>query len=121
MVARIPRACGVAAAALLFCCLSCASRVPDPLPETGIVTVGVTTTGPNVVSLVFRVDLEPAGIGGAIKADAGIFTARNTPVGNHVVRLTEVPARCRIDGGAERTVSVSPRRSTTVRFVIACK
>jgi hypothetical protein len=84
------------------------------------VTVGVTTTGADIDNLVFRVDIAPAGAGGPVRADAGVFTARNVPAGEHVVRLTGLPDRCRVDGGADRAITVSDRRSAVVRFVVDC-
>ena len=98
----------------------CANRGANTGPETGTVTVGVTTQGSAIESLRFNVDISPAGTGGPIKADAGVFIARNTPAGEHVVRLTDLPARCSVDGGAERKISVSEQRSATVRFVVKC-
>jgi hypothetical protein len=70
--------------------------------------------------MMFSVSIEPAGVGGVIKADAGVFTSAAVPAGNHVVRLTDLPSRCRVEGDPERKVSVSERRSATVRFVVAC-
>jgi hypothetical protein len=98
----------------------CASHSATLGPETGTVTVGVTTQGSGISDLVFKVDISPAGAGGPIQADAGIFTARNVPAGTHTVRLTGQPARCTVDGGPERTITVSPQRSATVRFVVKC-
>jgi hypothetical protein len=67
-----------------------------------------------------RVSIEPAGVVGSIKGDVGVFTAGDIPGGNHVVGVKDLPARCRVDGDAERRISVSAGRSTTVRFVILC-
>src|SRR5262245_1680210 len=75
----------------------CANRTANTGPETGIVTVGVSTQGSAIESLRFTVDISPGGKGGPIKADAGVFTARNTSAGEHVVRLTDVPSRCAVD------------------------
>jgi hypothetical protein len=95
-------------------------RAPQARPVSGSVTVGVTSRGPGVETMTFTVSIEPAGLGGPIKADVGVFTAEDTPPGNHVVRLTNVPDRCRVDGGAERQISVSAARSAIVRFVVVC-
>ena len=84
----------------------CANRAANTGPETGTVTVGVTTQGSGIESLRFRVDISPGGTGGPIKADAGVFTARNTPAGEQIVRLTDVPPRCSVDGGAEPKITV---------------
>ena len=107
-------------AGALLVCAGCANRSANTGPETGTVTVGVTTQGSAIQSLRFTVDISPGGTGGPIKADAGVFTARNTPAGEHVVRLTDVPDRCAVDGGAERKVTVSEQRSATIRFVVKC-
>ena len=100
---------------------ACAKQPPQAPPGGGRLTVGVTTTGPDVDALTFRISLEPAGIGGPVQARAGVFTRTNTPVGEQVVRLTDVPARCRVEGGPERTITVSAARSTTLRLVVVCK
>ena len=55
-----------------------------------------------------------------VKGDVGIFTARNVPPGNHVVRMKDLPRECQVEGAAEQTVRVSPGRSIAVRFVITC-
>jgi hypothetical protein len=108
------------ATALLFAA-GCATGAPRTAPGAGKVTVGVTTRGPNVQRLAFNVDIEPADASGSVDADAGIFTAPNVPPGEHVVRLTNVPARCRVEGGAERTIRVAADRSAAVRFAVECK
>jgi hypothetical protein len=105
-------------AALAFA--GCANRAANTGPETGTVTVGVTTQGTGIQSLRFRVDISPGGTGGPIKADAGVFTARNTPAGEHIVRLTDLPARCAVNDGAERKITISEQRSATVRFIVKC-
>jgi hypothetical protein len=107
-------------AAVLGVCPGCANRAAITGPETGTITVGVTTSGSAIESLRFRVDISPGGTGGPIKADVGVFTARNIPAGEHVVRLTDAPSRCAVDGGPERKVTVSEQRSATVRFVVKC-
>ena len=70
--------------------------------------------------MTFTVSIEPAGINGAVKGDIGVFTANDTPAGRHVVRLKDLPGRCRVDGDSEREITVSAGRSTTVRFVVLC-
>jgi hypothetical protein len=99
----------------------CAKQPPQAPPGGGRVTIGVTTMGPDADALTFRITIEPAGIAGSVQARAGVFTRSNTPVGEQVVRLSDVPARCRVEGGAERTMTISAARSTTLRFVVACK
>jgi hypothetical protein len=70
--------------------------------------------------MTFTVSIEPAGVNGSVKGDIGIFTADDTPAGNHVVRLKNLPARCRVDGDNERKITVAAGRSTAVRFVVVC-
>jgi hypothetical protein len=59
-------------------------------------------------------------VNGVVKGDVGVFTANDTPVGRHVVRLTNLPGRCRVDGDPQRPITVAAGRSTTVRFVVLC-
>jgi hypothetical protein len=99
---------------------ACAKRTPQKQPASGRVTVGVTSRGPGVASMTFTVSIEPAGVNAPIKADAGVYTANDTPAGTHTVRLKDLPGRCRVEGNEERQISVSPRRSAVVRFVVAC-
>jgi hypothetical protein len=105
---------------IVLCAAACGKPAPQPPGGSGRVTVGVTTTGAGKEALKFTVAIEPAGIVGSIKADAGVFSAAVVPVGAHVVRLTDLPARCRVDGGPERAITVSARRSATLRFAVNC-
>jgi hypothetical protein len=116
-VRRAVRLC--LSASLFAGAAACAKAAPQSLPESGRVTVGVTSRGPGVETMTFAVSIEPAGVRGSVKGDVGVFTA-DTPAGSHVVRLTDLPARCRIDGNPERRISVSDGRSTTIRFVVVC-
>ena len=70
--------------------------------------------------MTFTVSIEPAGVDGSVKGDVGVFTASNTPAGSHVVRLKNLPGRCRVDGDLERKITVSAGRSTVGRFVVVC-
>ena len=70
--------------------------------------------------MTFTVSIEPGGVDGSVKGDVGVFTAYNTPAGSHVVRLKDLPGRCRVEGDPERKITVSAGRSTVVRFVVAC-
>ena len=99
---------------------ACATLGPQTQPASGRVTVGVTSRGPGVAAMTFTVSIEPAGVNAPIKADAGVYTANDMPAGNHVVRLKDLPASCRIEGNPERAISVSARRSAVVRFVVVC-
>jgi hypothetical protein len=85
-----------------------------------MVTVGITSHGPGVEAMAFAVSIEPGGMGGSVKGDVTVFTARNIPAGSHVVRLKDLPRGCQVDGDAERKISVSAGRSTAVRFVVVC-
>jgi hypothetical protein len=68
----------------------------------------------------FHLTIEPAGITGDVKADAGVFVNDHIPDGDHVVRLA-LPAQCRADSGTERKITLSPqRRSAVVRFEVRC-
>lgn len=99
---------------------ACATHATQTQPASGRVTVGVTSRGPGVASMTFTVSIEPAGVNASIKADAGVYTANDTPAGTHIVRLKNLPGRCRVEGNEEREISVSPRRSAVVRFVVVC-
>jgi len=99
---------------------ACASHTPQTQSASGRVTVGVTSRGPGVASMTFTVSIDPAGVNVPIKADAGVYTANDTPAGTHTVRLKDLPGRCRVEGNGEREISVSPRRSAVVRFVVVC-
>jgi hypothetical protein len=98
---------------------SCATGTVQTVPDRGKVTVGVTTTGTSTPST-FHLTIEPAGIAGDVKADAGVFVNDHVPAGDHVVRLT-LPGRCRVDAGPERKITISQQRpSAVVRFDVRC-
>ncbi len=106
---------------LVLSASSCATARSQQRPDTGTVTVGVTTSGSGVSTMTFRVTVEPAGVSGTVSADAGVFTRSGVPAGDHVVRLLDLPARCRVEGPAERTVTISQaRRSAALRFHVVC-
>jgi hypothetical protein len=99
---------------------ACATGRIQQTADTGKVTVGVTTTGLAASPATFRLTIEPAGLSGDVKADAGVFTNDHVPNGEHTVRL-QVPANCRVDKGLERTFTISPqRRSAVLRFEVRC-
>src|SRR4029453_9744599 len=101
--------------------VGCATGANQQRPVRGRVAIGVRTTGDIASSLTFRVLIEPAGVTGTVKADVGVFTSADVPYGDHVVRLVDVPPQCRVDGGAERKISLSEdRRSTALRFDVHC-
>jgi hypothetical protein len=70
--------------------------------------------------MAFTVSIEPPGVDGSVRGDVGVFTAHDIPPGTHVVRLKDLPGKCRVEGDPERTISVSAGRSTAVRFVVVC-
>lgn len=106
---------------LLLSLSGCSTALLQPRTDTGTVTVGVTTSGDAVGGLTFRVTIEPAGIDGTVRADAGVLTRSDVPPGDHVVRLLDVPSRCRIDGPAERTITIPPQGGSAVlRFQVVC-
>jgi hypothetical protein len=115
-------ALGVAFVTLLLVSVSaCATGMRQHRPDTGTVTVGVTTSGNGVSAMTFRVTVEPAGISAPVRADAGVLTRGDVPSGDHVVRLLDLPARCRVDGAAERRITISQaRRSAALRFHVVC-
>ena len=105
--------------ALTVVATACATGTVRQLPDRGRLTVGVTTTG-NSSPSTFHLTIEPAGITGDVKADAGVFVNDHIPDGDHVVRLA-LPAQCRTDSGTERKITLSPqRRSAVVRFEVRC-
>ena len=118
----VTHAMKVACVALLLLSTSaCATGLRQPQSERGTVTVGVTTSGGAVSAMTFRVTIEPAGINGIVSADAGVWTGSDVPPGDHVVRLLDVPVRCRVDGATERTITLSQQhRRAVLRFHVVC-
>jgi hypothetical protein len=101
---------------------SCATGASQARGDRGMITVGVRTDAADAAKLNFRVTIQPAGLSASIKADAGVFTNNSITAGTHVVRLLDVPARCRVADGAERTVTISQqRRNAVVRFDVDCR
>jgi hypothetical protein len=97
----------------------CATGAVRQVPDRGKLTVGVTTTGSQTPAS-FHLTIEPAGISGDVKADAGVFINDHLPDGEHVVRLA-VPPNCRADAGTERKITISPqRRNAVLRFEVRC-
>jgi hypothetical protein len=100
---------------------ACATGMRQPPSEVGMLTIGVTSRGADISNYRFRVTVEPAGISATVAADAGVLTRSDVPTGEHVVRLLELPSRCRVEGGAERRIVLSPqRRSAVLRFEVVC-
>ena len=106
-------------AALVFGLAGCASNMPPALPDTGTLTVGVSGSGAGIGRVVLDLRIDGA-VAGRIEADGGIFTRRDLAPGPHVVGLSRLPAGCRTDGPAERSITVSANQTTAVRFVVRC-
>jgi hypothetical protein len=118
-MARISAA--TCALAVLASGAGCATGARQQAPAGGSLTVGVTTTGAAAADVRYRLTIEPAGIVGTLKAQAGVFTTDALSPGEHVVRLAEVPAACRVDGGTERRITISDeRRFVVIRFDVRC-
>jgi hypothetical protein len=99
----------------------CATAAPRQRPATGNLTVGVTASGGPAATLKLRIEIQPAGTVATVKADAGVFTDDSMPFGEHVVRLRDLPASCRVEGGVERTVVLTAQnRLAIVRFDVRC-
>lgn len=98
----------------------CAAGMSRTQPGMTRVTVGVTTTGPGADNLTFGVVIDPERVSGPVKSHAGIFTTGNIPPGEHVVRLTDVPERCRIQGSAERRITSTTARPVLIRYEVVC-
>ena len=99
----------------------CATAARQPRPGQGRLTVGVTAGGAAASTLMVNIAVESTGIGGNVKADAGVFTSNEVPFGTHVVRLTGVPSTCRVENGAERKISINEqRRFAVLRFDVSC-
>ena len=112
----------VSAVAILGCAAGCASAARQPPPGSGRVTVGVTSSGAGASTLSLQVVVGSTGVDGSVKADAGVFTSDEVPFGTHLVRLTGVPSTCRVDDGAERTITINEqRRFAVLRFNVTCK
>lgn len=111
----------VATVLLSVCVAGCASATRQQRPRAGRLTVGVTATGASASTLTLKIVVESTAIAGSVKADAGVFTSDDVPFGTHVVRLTGVPSGCRVDNGAERTITITEqRRSAVLRFDVRC-
>jgi hypothetical protein len=105
--------------ALTMLTAACATGTVRQVADRGRLTVGVTTTGSASPST-FHLTIDPAGITGDVKADAGVFVNDHIPDGEHVVRLA-LPPNCRADSAAEKKITLSPqRRSAVVRFEVRC-
>jgi hypothetical protein len=85
-------------------------------------TVGEGAGDASATTLMLKIVVESTGIDGSVKADAGVFTRSDVPLGRHIVRLTGIPAACRADGGAEREIIIDEqRRSAVLRFSVRCE
>lgn len=114
--------CVLATVLALACSAACASAPRRQRPGRGSLTVGVTTSGGSPSTLTFKVSIDPAGIVGAVKADAGVFTSDDVPFGEHVVRLIDLPGSCRVENGAERKITLAEqKRFAVLRFDVRCR
>ena len=102
------------AAALLTLSGGCATKTPAQ-EAAGILTIGVSTTGSGAAGL-----SAGAGRSDSVKADGGIATCRDLPDGPYEVQLT-LPPECQATNGGSRQISIAPRRTTAVRFVVTCR
>ena len=111
----------ISAVVILACASGCATAGRQQRPRSGRLTVGVTASGASASNVMVKIVVEPAGIDGSVKADAGVFSSNDVPFGTHIVRLTGVPGSCRTDEGTERTITISEqRRSAVLRFNLRC-
>jgi hypothetical protein len=110
---------------LLVLSAACAGRAPAAQPA-GVMTIGVSTTGPGAPALTFAVEVSSTRPDAApprserLKADGGIATFRGLSEGPYVARLS-LPPQCEADGGASRPLTVAARRTTAVRFAVRCR
>lgn len=97
------------------------TSAPEARPQPGRISVGVATGGSdrNIETMTFAVDIQPRGTFEPIRADAGLYT-EELPVGTYVVQLTRLPKQCRVNGASRRRVTISARRTTTLRFAVTC-
>jgi hypothetical protein len=123
VVGRRRRAAWLAACVAGLLVSACATAPPaTTTPQMGRITVGVTTRGnpSDIESMVFVVQIQPRGTSEKIQADAGLYD-EDLPPGEYVVRLTRLPKECRVNGVAERRVTVVARKTTAVRFSVTCE
>jgi hypothetical protein len=113
------RSMGMSAALFFLVGAGCAKHSPAALPGTAVLTVGATTTGKDIDDLTFAVRIDGAATG-TVRADGGVFTARNIPPGEHTVRL-DLASHCRVEGPADRRVTLSAQRTTAVKFSVSCR
>ena len=108
------------AAALLTLSGGCATKAPAQ-EAAGILTIGVSTTGSGAAALSFPVEIKSTGNQVVfVTSDGGIATVHDLPDGPYVVQLT-LPTECQATNGDSRQISIAPRRTTAVRFVVACR
>ena len=82
----------------------------------------MTASGASASTLSLTVVIGSTGVQGSVQADAGVFTSDEVPFGTHLVRLTGVPSTCRVDDGAERTITINEqRRFAVLRFNVTCQ
>jgi len=111
------------ALALLAIGAGCAGKPVTSQPG-GVLTIGVSTSGA-ASALTFPVSITPAGGNGtaqtgSIGADGGVATFKSLDEGAYTVALT-LPNRCEAEGGRERQIRISERRTTALRFTVRCR
>ena len=87
-------------------------------PETGAINITTSTSGPVPDSDGYAVTIDggvetPLGVNATVRRDS-------LEAGAHSVQLNGVAANCAVDGENPRSVTVSARSSTEVRFAIVC-
>jgi hypothetical protein len=113
------------AIALVILPAACAGKAATS-ERAGVLTVGVSTTGSGAGGLSFFVEVRSARADAEaprtdrVKADGGVATFHDLPDGSYDVRLT-LPAHCAASNGESRQITIAPRRTTAVRFAVACR
>ncbi len=111
----------VRSAARLLCALTLAAALAacgddnGTGPNTGSITVSVTTTGSGPSAYTIKVD-DGAGQGVDANGDVSIAVA----AGSHSVELTGQGASCTVGGDNPRTVEVSSGGDAAVNFMVTC-
>ena len=89
--------------------------------KPGTLTVTTKGTGPGLEGLALVVEVDSGKIANAIAATDGNFTKTDTPGGKHTVQLSGFPETCTVEGGVNRTVTISSGKPATVAYVLSCQ
>lgn len=84
---------------------------------SGIVTVGVSSSGPNA-DTVFGISVDNGYLTYDITTGKDLTFSVTT--GSYSVQLTDVASHCTVDGDNPRSVSVTAGGSTDVSFLVTC-